>query len=288
MRTGRPALPISGDESLSATEVAPSTPIQRKVLAVFALAGFAGLALEVVWFRILVLFIPATTYAFTTMLAIVLLGIALGSAIASAGVRQSVDLARALAHLQIATGVLVVLSMAALAYTYQLGWRTSAMIQASVLAILPAAMLMGAAFPLGLAIWLRDAEGAVGKRVGALYATNVCGAVIGALAGGFLLLPLAGSRVSLLLIAAIYGFAGWLLMAAHGWRTGLRYGAGVAILLTAVSLTLPDLHDAVLARRHGKYDRQVFRAEGVQTTATVHFQPPGPARAVSGRASSGE
>ncbi len=44
------------------------------VLAFFALSGLASLALEVIWFRMLVLIMPATTYAFTTMLAMVLGG----------------------------------------------------------------------------------------------------------------------------------------------------------------------------------------------------------------------
>jgi spermidine synthase len=258
-----------------AAAVQGRTSLQRRVLAVFGLAGFAGLALEVVWFRILVLFIPATTYAFTTMLAVVLLGIALGSAAASGRVRRSTDPARTLARVQIATGVLVVLSMAALAFTYRLGWRTSGMVQACVVAMLPATILMGATFPLGLVIWLRDAAGEVGKRVGVLYATNVCGAVLGAVAGGFVLLPLLGSRASLLLIACVYALAGCLLVTVNGRRTAVRYAAAAAVLLAATSLTLPDLYGAVLARRHGRFDRLVFRAEGVQTTATVHFQPPG-------------
>jgi hypothetical protein len=88
--------------------------LDRVVLVVLALSGFAGLALEVVWFRLLTLFITATTYAFTTMLGTVLLGIALGSAIASARLKRSLDPIRALAWIQIWTGVLVIFSMAAL------------------------------------------------------------------------------------------------------------------------------------------------------------------------------
>jgi len=55
----------------------------RLIPAVFAVSGFAALALEVVWFRVLVLIVAATTYAFTTMLAAVLMGIAPGSAAAT-------------------------------------------------------------------------------------------------------------------------------------------------------------------------------------------------------------
>ena len=251
------------------------TAVQRRVLAALVVAGFAGLALEVVWFRILVLFIPATTYAFSTMLAVVLLGIALGAALGAFRAGRTADPLRSLARLQIGTGVAVLLSMAFLAATYRRGWRTSGMVQACIVAMLPATMLMGATFPLALAVWLRDAGGAVGRRVGTLYAANVWGAVAGALAGGFLLLPIAGSRWSLVLIAALYGASGAFLAGSRGRSTAGRYAAAAAGLLLAATLTLPDLHGAILARRHSRHERVVFRAEGVQTTATVHYQPSG-------------
>src|SRR5262249_31438595 len=51
----------------------------RVVLIVFALSGFTSLALEVVWFRVLTLFLRPTVYGFALMLAAVLAGIAIGS-----------------------------------------------------------------------------------------------------------------------------------------------------------------------------------------------------------------
>jgi spermidine synthase len=254
----------------------PSQPGPVVVLVVLALGGFTALALEVVWFRILVLFLPATTYAFTTMLATVLLGIALGSAVAAARVRRSRNAARALAWIQIWAGVLTLWSMAALAYTYSIGWRTSGVIQACVVAMLPATAMMGAAFPFGLALWLGEGAHAVGRRVGVLYAVNVCGAVLGALAGGFLLLPLAGTRLSLLLLAAVYVLAGCIVPAVLAGRTTvLRIAAVALVLFAAAALMLPDIYASVLARRYGRNERVVFRAEGVQTTATVHHKAPG-------------
>jgi len=249
---------------------------ERAVLIVFALAGLAGLALEVVWFRLLVLFLPATTYAFTTMLGTVLLGIAVGSALAASRVRRSSNPARSLSWIQISTGVLVILSMAALAYTYRIGWRTSGMIQACVVAMLPATTLMGATFPYGLAVWLKHGTNSVGARVGLLYAVNVCGAVVGAVAGGFLLLPLLGSRGSLLLLSAVYLGAGCLLTAASsGRRSCLRIAVIGCALFAAAGLVLPDLYASVLARRYPRGERLIFQEEGVQTTATVHHQPSG-------------
>ena len=57
--------------------------VQRTVLGVFIVSGFVAIALEVVWFRVLVLYLESNTYAFTIMLATVLGGIALGSFVAA-------------------------------------------------------------------------------------------------------------------------------------------------------------------------------------------------------------
>jgi spermidine synthase len=245
------------------------------IAVVVALAGFAGLALEVVWFRLLTLFLTATTYAFTTMLATVLLGIAAGSAIAAARVGKSADPVKALVRIQIWTGVLVPLSMTALTHTYRIGWRTSGLVQACVVSMLPATLMMGATFPFALSIWLRGAIG-VGRHVGALYAVNVCGAVAGALAGGFLLLPGLGSRGSLLFLAALYVASGLFLAASlAAGRALVRTGAVACVLFAAAALSVPDIYTAVIPRRHGGGERPIFRAEGVQTTAAVHHQPSG-------------
>jgi spermidine synthase len=266
----------SGVATRGAGQHATATGVQRVVLAIFALSGLAGLALEVVWFRLLVLFLPATIYAFTTMLGTVLLGIAVGSAIASWRVRTSTNPAQSLVRIQIATGVTILLSMAALAFTYRIGWRTSGMTQACILAMLPATMLMGATFPFGFSVWLENARNGIGGRVGLLYAVNVLGAVIGAVAGGFLLLPVLGTRGSLLVLSGVYIGCGCLLAAVSGGRRrALRAAAaGVATFVGAAWL-LPDLYGSILARRYGRSERVVFYTEGMQTTVAVHDQASG-------------
>ena len=49
------------------------------ILGVFALSGLVSLALEVVWFRVLTLFLRPTVYGFAVMLATILAGISIGS-----------------------------------------------------------------------------------------------------------------------------------------------------------------------------------------------------------------
>jgi len=68
------------------------------------------------------------------------------------------------------------------------------------------ALLMGFGFPLANAI-VQRAEASVGRRAGALYLANTCGAVCGALVAGFVLLPRAGIQTSATLLTVVAALA---------------------------------------------------------------------------------
>jgi spermidine synthase len=256
--------------------IAP-TAVTRAVRLVVIVSGAAALALEIVWFRILLQFLPATTYAFTTMLGTVLAGIAIGGAVSARWLARHRDWHWLLVRLLLATAVAVVVSVLLLGWTYAAGWRTSGAVQASFAAIFPAAFLMGAAFPVALHLGRlaarRGAEGGVGiaRQVGRLYALNVAGAIAGALAGGFLLLPLAASRGSLILLGSLYALSAAVLLMSHPERGRFwwRVALGVAIFAGAAA-AVPDPFVAAIARRHGADHREIWRDEGVQTAVSVH------------------
>lgn len=238
------------------------------VIAVMAISGFASLALEVVWFRVLVQFLPATSYAFTTMLATVLAGIAVGSALASRQLARGPVGAGALALTQGATGVAVLGSLALLGATYAAGWRTSGLTQAAAAAILPSAVLMGYAFPVALALWTRGAAAGRGERpVGRAYSANVLGGIAGAIVGGFVLLPYFGSRRALIALAACYLATGLLLLLPRRrWGQAIVLAAAFAGAVRIV----PDPFEVTLVRRHGAGERIFWREEGIQTSVSVH------------------
>ena len=254
-----PVTATSREDAISATTV----------IWVMAISGFAALALEIVWFRVLVQFLPATSYAFTTMLATVLGGIALGSAGASRSLATPRDWSGVLAYAQGATSIVVLLSLAALGATYAAGWRTSGLVQGTAAAILPASILMGYAFPVALALWTRagTATGRSPRPVGPLYSANVLGGIAGAVASGFVLLPWLGSRWALVVLAGLYLLTSLAMLVPTGrWR-----GAIVLVMLFAGAARLvPDPFDAALARRHGRGERIFWREEGVQTSVSIH------------------
>jgi spermidine synthase len=281
---GRPR--VSAPALESATEVpADANAVyddrtRTAVLIVFWISGLTALALEVIWFRLLVLILPATTYAFTTMLASVLGGIAVGSAAIVPFMRRHRHWPAVLGKFQMGVGAAAVASMYALAVTYIAGWRTRDMIQASVLSIVPAALLMGAAFPIGVRIWTAVGRGRTGAaaRVGTLYAINVAGAILGSILAGFLLLPFLGSRASLLAVAGLQVATGCalILMTTSGpRRTAIRpiaIGTGIWILAAAL---IPDPFAMALTRRHPRGERVLWKEEGLQTTVSVNEGPTG-------------
>jgi spermidine synthase len=273
--TARPSTPAPR------ARVHPTMPVSHIGQLAFAFSGFAALALEVVWFRVLVIIVPATTYAFTTMLAAVLLGLAAGSAIAAALLRRAWNWTAVFGAVQLAIGVLTVAAMGLYLDWYGAGSVRGSDHVASLFAIVPPALAMGFAFPVGIRAWV-DAPGAPDQeraaRVARLYAANVGGAIVGAAAGGFLLLPQAGSRLSLVILGAGFLLSGLLLI----WHsTSGRRPAIVAITATALvaftwlAIRLPTPFAAVQGRRVPADERPLFLEEGVQTTVGVYGGPMG-------------
>ena len=272
------------EDSGSGTHVF-SNRARRAVLAVVCVSGFISLALEIVWFRILVLLAQVTSYAFAMLLALVLIGLATGSAIASfAAPRRRDSLLSAVALIELLTAVSIVLSGGTLAVAPSFIRLGNAILGAgalefslaltSALAILPTTALMGAAFPLSLKVWvgLHGPNGAAGREVGTFYAINMAGAVLGAIAGGFVLLPHLGSRMSLILLGgAMLASAGLVVTVIEPGRRRPPIVAGVllTIIFAISSVRLPDPIATAIAGRYPG-ERMLWHEEGIQTTASVH------------------
>ncbi|MCA1561613.1 MAG: fused MFS/spermidine synthase, partial [Acidobacteria bacterium] len=233
----------------------------------------------VVWFRVLVYFVPATTYAFSTMLAAVLVGLAAGSFAATPLLARSDRLLRRLAWLQFGTALAVPLAATALAAAYRTGWHTTADVHVSLFLAFPAAFLMGMSYPIGLHAWAGGGRSGVrldATKIGDLNSVNLLGGIIGAIAGGFLVLPVLGSRAGLAVLSAIYLVSFFLLLReikGARWQRALMVLASAAFLLAA--LDIPDMLEAVSGRRYPAGERLFWRQEGAQTTATVRIRPLG-------------
>jgi spermidine synthase len=264
------------------------------VLWTFFGSGLMSLALEIVWFRMLVLHLRPTAYAFTIMLAAVLAGIALGSAVASPLLRRRRSWLPVLTVVQLAIGVAAVLSFNALARsravieamggpswfeTIGLSAYLAPIVVSSLMAMLPTTLLLGLAFPMGLSLWAGDDTGAeTSARVGVFYSLNVLGAIAGSLVAGFVLLPLAGSYASLIAVSSL-AVVSSVLLALTERRLRPNFAGFFAIVGPVVfamaALNTVDPFDVALEQLH-RGERQLWRQEGVQTTVAVHERPADP------------
>ncbi len=159
------------------------------------------------------------------MLACVLAGIALGSAIASPLLRMRRDWLPILAAIQGVIGVAAVLSFNMLSRAQQaidaatpwfdrLGLNTylAPLVVSSLIAMLPTTILLGLAFPIGLTLWTGDSPSEdTSRRAGTFYSLNVLGAILGSVLAGFVLLPQLGTRTSLIAVAALATLSSMLL-----------------------------------------------------------------------------
>ena len=185
--------------------------LRGRVLAAAFLAGGALLALEVVGFRFLLLFIDGTALVFAVMLAVVLAGIGIGGLAAACVSRRralSGDMARAAA----AAAALAVVGayalypwlLARLAPVHPQSAASAALLCAFLLA--PPALLSGFLFT-ALGERLRSGMDDAGAATGALTLANTLGAMLGSLLAAFVLLPLLGLERSFFALALVYGVA---------------------------------------------------------------------------------
>jgi spermidine synthase len=208
---------------------------RRMVVAAFALSGFVSLASEVVWSRMLLLYQGTSIYSFSSMLAVVLAGIGLGSFAGGCLVPRWRDPLRQLARLQLAVGLATVI---ALHLFPRLG---PGLIWPALVLLGPLGLLWGLSFPVGAACYT-NAEAGAGRNIGLLYAWNTIGCIAGSLSAGFILVPLLGSSRALACLAVISIVMGLLLLCLH--PHGLRQRRAPEWgLLGACVLLLPLLGD---------------------------------------------
>jgi spermidine synthase len=248
---------------------ANAKPGARLAITLYALAGGIALGYEVVWSQLIVQFISTRSFAFAIVLATYLLGLALGSALASRRVDRTRDPWGVFALLIVAAGLVALLEVAALggwlpqwqsvaraAAFSATGSLLSAMcasfaVAAACIVFVPT-LLLGAAFPFALRVSV-DARH-TGRDVGAVVALNTAGGIAGTLLAGFLLVPAFGLVHALAVLAVLACAVG----AVAVWRgQGARRGARWSVLMLAaatlctVLLTPSDRLAALLANARG-------------------------------------
>jgi spermidine synthase len=278
------------DRAHPRARVDPSGRAWPWLLAAFV-AGFALLALEVVWLRVLLLFLNGTSLVFAMVLAIVLAGIALGSFAASWGrvlVASASSYAGLVSFGAAALGVVGLRLFPHFAATYLGGGVQGA----GMVVALAAPLVLGTSFASGalftlLGAALRERLPSDAGAVGLLLSLNTVGAALGAFAAGFLLLPTIGMEKALFAMLLGYGLAAAFCFA-EARPPARRLAGGAAIYLAALAAfpfgsiqtqfvlasagkwrTSPD--DRIAAVREG-LDATLMYIEHRALGATHHYQ----------------
>ncbi len=271
----------------------PSTPAfssarLRGYLALVAAMGAGALAAELLWVRVLVLHLGSSVYAFAAVLAVYLVGLALGSlAVRRLGSRLGSP-GPALAVAQLGIAGLVVIQLPLLGgFGDALAWPATviriplgfASVQALLVAVvslylLPVAVLFGACFPLAVAADPKARSD--GGHAGAIAAANTLGAILGALGAPFLLVPALGVQRSLLVVAALHLGVGLAL------RPPARFArvAAAAVVLAGGGLWVGLPRDWVLRQASVVEDASselLSLSESVSATVAVKRYLAGPA-----------
>src|SRR5215475_11201408 len=205
--------------------------------------GLIFLALEVIWFRFLKLYVASLPTAFAIMLAIVLAGIAVGGLVVSVVSPSSRRSRQMLAILLLAAAILVLLTyllfpgelIRAPTGVFDLRWWQIAV--QCVALMFPVAFVSGILFPFIAA----EVQASVGDRMNSTGLTallNTIGAAIGPLVATFVLLPVLGYQTSLIYCAAGYALLSLLVIERTAWSFRRPIGIVVAALWAILILGL--------------------------------------------------
>jgi spermidine synthase len=211
----------------------PDHTLRRVGLGLLGVTAFAALLNEIAWTRVLVMIVGGSTYAFTLVLLVFLLGIGLGSALVA---RRGATASETAADAAIAQGVAAAGAALLFAFFNLLPRYIIAVFQAQSLGaierlvalglavggvVLVPSIGMGMTFPL-LADLVARSGSARGEDVGRAYAMNTVGSIAGAVLTGFVFVVTLGTDLTLrlgLVVSAVAAL-GLAALAARGVAEG--------------------------------------------------------------------
>lgn len=213
----------------SETVNSDSVPATRGILLIaFGIVGATAIAYEIAWTRLLATIVGSSTYAFTLMLATFLAGIVIGSILFERWFSRSRRVSlmtfsrtqtwtglAALGFLVLFQQIPSVVPPILRATHETFSGLILAQFVTAALAMLPAAVIFGFNFPVVVVLLAgtrpstasKGNEGSVGSSysaaVGRAYAANTLGAIVGAVATGFWLVPAIGAFRVVAFMAAV-------------------------------------------------------------------------------------
>lgn len=289
-----------------ATENSSASKLRWVLLTSFALSGFASLVYENAWTRSLTMVIGSSIYSFSTMLVTFLVGLSLGGFIYARflGGREARLSTFGLLELWVGLSALATIPLfeklplifvrllQGFGDTFTVFLYLQVFLSALVMFV--PTVLLGMTFPMVARLFTQSLY-RVGSGVGSSYAANTVGAVLGAFAGGFILIPNLGVQ-NTIIFAVVMNFliGAWLVMSDVKLSVIPRYTLGLAVLALAVIVPFKihrwdtsiltsgvtiyaDRYESLptdsLRIEEMKRDDVLYYREGLTTTVSVHSIP---------------
>jgi spermidine synthase len=207
-------------------------PVRFSILACFFLSGAAGLVYEVVWARQLGLFLGITSFAHTAVITAYMAGLAAGSLYFGRRADGATSPLKIYAWLEVGVGLYAAVTpwmfeglqagYAGLTGTAGVSGMPSHLVRFTIAmaALLVPTFLMGGTLPLLVRGFARSLP-ELGLAASRLYGLNTLGAMTGTLAAGYLLIPIYGLTLSVMV--------------------GVALNIGIALLVLALLKWVPEV-----------------------------------------------
>jgi len=244
---------------------AGTSDLWRVMLSVACGTAIASFIYEIAWIRMLSLVLGSATHAFELMLSAFILGLALGAFWVRTRVDAFRDPIRTLGIVQFAMGVLAIATLGV--YLHAFDWM-AALIEAvdenasgyriynlarygiALGVMLPATFCAGITLPLITRTLIGAGHGE--RAVGAVYAWNTLGSIVGVAFAALWLMPLVGLRVMLIVGGALDIALGlWLLWRRTAGTPAFRQTATLAtaagIAVVGMSIISPSFDPGILS-----------------------------------------
>lgn len=250
------------------------------LLAASFLCGLSLLALEVIWFRFLIMFFTSTSWSFAIMLSVVLLGISAGGLLASLMFRLYSRVQETVMYFILANGVLIVILYANYSGILRAIEHLPLLAKiaiSSIFLMLPICLISGIIYTLiGKLLFIKTASET--KSAGLLTLANTIGGMLGSLIGGLILLPVIGVEKSFFILAIVYWLA-CIIVFGESWLSKVEKRSRKALMVCAVYAIVIFIFpfgfmkniylDLTLPKPIAKEEKRIGYREGI--TETIQY-----------------
>ena len=299
------AEPRPAAEKKTTPEARSASASYSLYLAIALLTGAASFIYEIGWIRMLSLVLGASTHSFELMLSAFILGLACGGLWVKRRIDAIADPMRFLGWVQIAMGLLALATIPVYGQMFEVmaavikglaktdTGHTMFLLSSHGIALtvmFPASFCAGMTLPLITYSLLRLGHGE--KSIGAVYASNTLGSIIGVFFAAHLGMPLLGLKGLIAVGAALDVSLGLVLLWRVGGPIALRAGAaaaaGLAFAVVLAGFPLDHYKMASGVFRRGEvYDsndaKLILHNDGKTTTVSLMDFPEGRSLRTNGK-----